>query len=144
MDKIEKIRAEIARLKGQLIRGACAAQIEMETNCKDEAYNEVLAFLDTLEEEPINYDTKRKIEDHINELNDKYLGGVYSSYDMAKAYVEGNIDGQKLQKEQMMKEAVEGVVEDWNPEPHPEITIPLNPEEFTVGDKVKLIVIKED
>lgn len=48
----EKIRAEIERRKGQLIRGACAAQIEMETNCKDEAYNEVLAFLDTMEEEP--------------------------------------------------------------------------------------------
>lgn len=43
------IRAEIERLKEQLIRGACAAQIEMETDCKDEAYNEILSFLDTFE-----------------------------------------------------------------------------------------------
>lgn len=55
MDKIALIKAEIERLKGQLIYGACAAQIEMETNCKDEAYNEVLSFLDTLEsEKPMN------------------------------------------------------------------------------------------
>ena len=46
----EKLKAEIERLKGQLIRGACAAQIEMETNCKEEAYDEVLSLLDTLEE----------------------------------------------------------------------------------------------
>jgi len=52
--------------------------------------------------------------------------------------------GMLVMKDQMMKEAVEVVVEDWNPESHPEITIPLNPEEFTAGDKVKLIVIKED
>ena len=52
--------------------------------------------------------------------------------------------GMRVMKEYLMNEAVEGVVENWNPESHPEITIPLNPEEFTVGDKVKLIVIKED
>ena len=50
----EQICAEIDRLKSQLIRGACAAQIEMETNCKDEAYNEVLAFLDTLPEQSVS------------------------------------------------------------------------------------------
>lgn len=49
----EKLKADIERLKGQLIRGACASQIEMETNCKEEAYNEVLSFLDTIEEQPV-------------------------------------------------------------------------------------------
>lgn len=53
MGILEIIKTEIERLKNQLIRGACAAQIEMETNCKDEAYNEVLAFLDTLPEQPV-------------------------------------------------------------------------------------------
>ena len=48
---IAKIKAEIERLKGQLIRGACAAQIEMRTMCKEEAYDEVLSFLSTLESE---------------------------------------------------------------------------------------------
>ena len=55
MTIIEQIKAEIERLKGQLIRGACAAQIEMETNCKEEAYDEILSFLSTLEsEKPMN------------------------------------------------------------------------------------------
>lgn len=47
----EKLIAEIKRLKGLLIRGACSAQVEMETNCKDEAYNEVLSFITYLQQE---------------------------------------------------------------------------------------------
>lgn len=49
----EKIRNEIEKLKAQLIRGACSSQIAMETRCKEEAYNEVLTILDTLQEEPV-------------------------------------------------------------------------------------------
>lgn len=59
---ISKIKAEIERLKGQLIRGACAAQIEMETNCKEEAYDELLSFLSTLEsEKPIIPDLEKEL-----------------------------------------------------------------------------------
>ena len=39
----------IENLKSNLIYGACASQIAMETHCKEEAYNEVLSYLDTLE-----------------------------------------------------------------------------------------------
>lgn len=49
MSQIDQIRKEIERLKGNLIWGACAAQIEMRTNCKNEAYDEVLAILDDIE-----------------------------------------------------------------------------------------------
>lgn len=52
--------------------------------------------------------------------------------------------GVKWDREQMMKEAVEVTVEDWNTEPHPEITIPLNPEEYSNGDKVRIIVCKKE
>ena len=51
-DKVQKIREEVERLKLQLLRGACSSQIAMETMCKEEAYNEVLAILDTMQEEP--------------------------------------------------------------------------------------------
>ena len=51
-NRIEKIRAEVERLKSQLLRGACSSQIAMETKCKEEAYDEVLALLDSLQEEP--------------------------------------------------------------------------------------------
>lgn len=46
-DQVERIRSETERLKSNLIHGACASQIAMETRCKEEAYNEVLAILDS-------------------------------------------------------------------------------------------------
>ena len=54
------------------------------------------------------------------------------------------VNGARWQKQQMLEGAVECVVENWNPEPHPEITIPLNPEVFGVGDKVKVIIVREN
>ena len=56
MELIDKaaVVAKIEELKGQLLRGACSSQISMETNCKEEAYNEVLSFLDTLEVKEVN------------------------------------------------------------------------------------------
>jgi len=51
-DKVQKIREEVERLKSQLLRGGCSSQIAMETMCKEEAYNEVLAILDIMQEEP--------------------------------------------------------------------------------------------
>ena len=48
--------AEIKKLKGQLLYGACSSQIAMETRCKEEAYNEVLSFLDTLEVKEVDFE----------------------------------------------------------------------------------------
>ena len=48
-DKVQRIREEIEKLKSQLLRGACSSQIAMETRCKEEAYDEVLAILDTMQ-----------------------------------------------------------------------------------------------
>jgi len=48
-------------------------------------------------------------------------------------------------REQMMKEAVEGEIESFsNMDLFPEVSIPLNPAYFKPGDKVKLIIVKED
>ena len=58
----DRITAEIERLKGQLVRGACASQVSMETNCKVEAYNEVLSFLDTLEVKEVDEQKERMSE----------------------------------------------------------------------------------
>ena len=54
MDKVQKIRKEVKNLKFKLMYGACSSQIAMETRCKEEAYNEVLAILDTMQEEPVS------------------------------------------------------------------------------------------
>ena len=60
MTTIELIKAKIERLKSELVRGACAAGIAMETNCKEEAYNEVLAFIDSLPVECPDFEAEWK------------------------------------------------------------------------------------
>lgn len=99
MTIIETIKAKVERLKRQLIRGACAAQIEMETNCKEEAYDEVLAILDTLEEQPACEGLEEAARLYAGLCHDREM--EYDSYwhdvDTFKA-------GAKWQKEQMMKE----------------------------------------
>lgn len=59
-DKVQEIREEVERLKSNLIHGACASQIAMETRCKEEAYNEVLAILDSSQEEPVSKDYRER------------------------------------------------------------------------------------
>ena len=73
--------AEIEKLKGLLLKGACASQISMQTNCKEEAYNEILSFLDTLEvknaEESKNQEWSAEDERNLNAIlsfiDDEYL-----------------------------------------------------------------------
>ena len=48
MNKVKKIKAEIEKLKKSLPWGSCASQISMECNCKNEAYNEVLSYIDSI------------------------------------------------------------------------------------------------
>ena len=62
MSKIQKIKDEIKRRKAMLVKGACSAQKEMEANCKEEAYNEILDFVYNLDkEEGWNPDVVREI-----------------------------------------------------------------------------------
>ena len=69
-DKVKKIREEVEKLKSQLLRGACSSQIAMETRCKEEAYDEVLAILDTMQEEPVNR-TPADVESAMQEVEEK-------------------------------------------------------------------------
>ena len=69
----EKFRKEVEKLKSNLIHGACASQIAMETRCKEEAYNEVLAILDTIQEEPVSEDLKEEITRYFSKNPIKHL-----------------------------------------------------------------------
>ena len=55
----------IENLKSNLIYGACASQIAMETHCKEEAYNEVLSFLNTLEGEEVENTELLKVRGYL-------------------------------------------------------------------------------
>ena len=64
----DALAREIENLKSNLIYGACASQIAMETRCKEEAYNEVLSYLDTLEVKEVDlnkeiYDAEKRFGD---------------------------------------------------------------------------------
>jgi len=61
MDTIKRIVDKIQRLKSQLIRGTCASQVAMETRCKDEAYDEILSFIDSLPKEHKQKVVKREM-----------------------------------------------------------------------------------
>ena len=139
----EKIRAEIERLieinktKNGFPAGInCAIRIE--------AYETLLPFLDTLEEEPVGEELEKEIEktwleyECYNEDYDKVAEMRWNEFEnVARHFAE-------WQKEQMLKDAVEGGVyfqlgdimrvqsDDFeNPDIH-------------LGDKVKLIVVKQN
>lgn len=148
MTTIDKIKAEIERLKGQLIRGACAAQIEMETNCKEEAYDEVISFLSTLEpEKPI-------IPDDLEEAAGEYSFNIPSKLfhllsedqqilwkkEIEQAYLAGAVN----EREKMMKEAVEKDIHElYTDEEGYHCYVSLGTD-YMPGDRVHIIIVKEN
>lgn len=53
--------------------------------------------------------------------------------------------GKQAMKEQMMKEAVEGTVMDFSSKrPRPQVDVLLDPHKYHTGDKVRIIIVKED
>lgn len=134
MDKVQRIREEVERLKSQLLRGACSSQIAMETMCKEEAYNEVLAILDTMQEEPVSED----LGDYINELSKQFPEVSFAKLSRIAVRVA------KWQKEKMMAKAVDGEVTYGKSLAIPSLGWVLDKEELNFGDKVKLIIIKQE
>ena len=134
MTQIEQIKTEIERLKSQLVRGACAAGIAMETNCKEEAYNEVLAIIDSLPAES----TSPELEDAARIYVEGIIPLGYDKGDVYGAF----IAGAELQKAQIMKKAVKGFISIRGRRSLVAVCDSLN--EFRYGDKVKLIILKDN
>ena len=70
---VQKIREKVEMLKSQLLRGACSSQIAMETRCKEEAYNEVLAILDSMQEEPVSEELEEAAEERVDAEDYSYI-----------------------------------------------------------------------
>lgn len=112
-DKVQKIREEVVKLKSQLIKGACSSQVAMETRCKEDAYDEVLSFIDSLQEEPVSEDLDIAIGEYCSNP-DNFITYI----DVAFAYRSEQKDdipliikaikfGAQWQKQQMMKDAMD-------------------------------------
>lgn len=156
MTIIEQIKAEIEMRiiilrEDEIVRQNCSTDF---LEGKIFGYEEVLSFLDTLETEKpmegleVELDIWRYI--HFNGARDGHFSGEYlertSQLDLAHHFAQ-------WQKEQMMKEAVEGIVAesygyeknedgDWVQVVSPIIRI--NVEKYSLGDKVRIIIVKED
>ena len=133
MSKVEKIKAEIERLKKSLSWGSCASQLSMECNCKNEAYNEVLSYINSLEEEPVSNDLEEAAK---NYEEDAIFYAARRISDFFKA-------GAEWQKEKMIEDAVDGEIY-FNMD---YLQYHINTEPLTHfhhGDKVKLIIVKEE
>ena len=95
-DKVQKIREEVERLKSNLVHGACASQIAMETRCKEEAYDEVISLLDSLQEEPVSEDLEKAAWSYTNNIDN--IGGSVGEQ-TRNAFKAGT----RWQKKQMVK-----------------------------------------
>lgn len=134
----EFFRKEVERLKSQLLRGACSSQIAMETRCKEEVYNEMLAILDTMQEEPVSED----LGEYINELSKQFPEVSFAKLSRIAVRVA------KWHKEQMMTKAVDGYVIKDVEEGNGDFLLSADylPKSMGLKDqqRVKVIVIKED
>lgn len=140
MDKIEKIRQEIERLKG-----TCTTQIKANPGqtfpfvMEMTGYDKLLSFLDTLSEEP---------SESLEEAAEKYAGVNYDCETETDAFyhhieTESFKAGAEWQKEQLMKDAVEGYVNYYEDSggilmAEAQVGCP-----YHIGDKVRIIIVKE-
>ena len=136
MNIIETIKAEVERLKEKYTNMMPSIQ-------KCSVCDELLSFLDILKEQLVCDGLEEEIERYLHSLGVGYGGWVDGMEDddlrgIARHFAQ-------WQKEQMMKEAVEGIV--YQPCDHyfPQVCsgLPFGME-AKHGDKVKLIIIKED
>ena len=157
--------AEIKKLKAELPKNR---------DYKRNAYNHVLHIIDTLEvkevqEETVSEDleeaayhncidrlSKESIEDFKAgakwQKEKDYRDGLDNDNFLTFAYMDGMEEGKKEMREQMMKDAIGCQVEEGGMCPAmesiPVLTntdmIQLPKDKFEVGDKVKLIIIKQE
>ena len=161
----EKIRKKVEKLKFNLVYGACSSQVAMETRCKEEAYNEVLAILDTMKEESVSKYLEEAANNALNNvLNTHEIVNVRSCLEMFKlgakwqekqdqetielAEDHAMLAGMEKMKEQMMKNAVGGYVIKDIEEGNGDFLLSADYLPVSMGlkdqQKVKVIILKDE
>lgn len=147
MDKIEKIRKEIERLKDAVT--TTIKELRMpepnERMCGElDAYDDVLWFLDTLEKEP-----DKSLEEEMDKFfetmpvleHENIFEDIFKN--IARHFA-------NWQKEQMLKEAIDGEISSVDAGDDSYVKTIKMPElrkairNYNLGDKVHIIIVKED
>ena len=123
IDKVQKIREEVAR-------------IQLYT--QSEVLKQVLDYIDEVQEEPVSED----LGDYVNELSKQFPEVSFAKLSRIAVRVA------KWQKEQMTAKVVTLVVKEFYGEGD-EVAWLIRPskildKKFNIGDKVKIILIKEE
>ena len=146
---IQAIKTEIERLKAKYRKDMYKSNHEgLASGYKIEAYNELLSFLSsflsTLEsEKPVPNDIEEAAVDIADALLAKPKDYVLSAKaDYWNGAHDGIIAGAKWKKEQMMKEAVEGIVTTRSMAGN--IVTAHVDYRYKDGQKVRIIIVKED
>jgi hypothetical protein len=133
-DKVQKIREEVEKLR---IKNTEAFDCGCDgTKCAgyDMACDDILSFIDSMQEEPVSEDLEEAADNALNNvLNTHEIVNVRSCLEMFRF-------GANWKKEQLIKEAINGIA---RPDDG-EVWCDLRPFNFKDGDKLKLIIIKED
>lgn len=135
--QVQAIRTEIERQKKHYL------EREEYDFGWDEALNEIASFIDSLPEEQPSKDLKEAAEEYIAPIeNDAGLEFInFSGKDIKDAFVAGA----QWQKGQMLADAIDGeIVQDVYSRELCCKTIDLRKNEFNFGDKVKVIIVKEE
>lgn len=141
----EKIRAEIERLKSFICSDSFSSDFGKGFKLgRENAYGIILSFINSLPEEPVK---------DLNEAANNYVLNIRKGYprvmDETDRYISNAFkDAAQWQKEQLMKDAkdveiLEGVrygQRKWTPVIH----LWGQDYDFKIGDKVKVIIVKED
>ena len=146
-NEVQKIREELVRLKGETSIGLSEHENGVEQG-RMEIINALFLFLDSMQQEPVS----EGLEEAGKEWLKPQLDKSYANYGETKMMELTHFDGYamldaiefgaKWQKEQLMAKAVDGEVGYWNLR-----GLSINtdlPRSVSEGDKVKIIVIKED
>ena len=131
MTQIEKIKSEIERLQAKTSIGLNEYDMGYE-NGKAEVCRLLLNFINSLQAEPVSEDLMEAANGYAFDLD---TGDLNTNRDTF-------IAGANWQKEQMMVKAIDGEVGYWNIRG---LFVNMEmPNELEEGDKVKLVIIKED
>jgi hypothetical protein len=132
-DKVQKIREEVEMVVNRRLNLLNGDYFDLNKEA-DGFTNEIMDIFDSLQEEPVSEDLEEAANNALNNvLNTHEIVNVRSCLEMFRF-------GVNWKKEQLIKEAINGIA---RPDDG-EVWCDLRPFNFKDGDKLKLIITKED